>query len=134
MFTSWTINWNKRAITLLEVMITIIILSFGLTLIIRSFMMSLRASHLAKDYTIASLLIEEKMWELERVGSVEADLDEEGEFPEPNNKFKYRLETQKKTETEEAATLNNVKLTVSWQQANKSNSISVATLLGDEQE
>jgi len=118
----------------MEVMITIVILSFGLVLIIRSFMMSLDALRLTKDYTTASLLIEEKLWEFQRLGYIDTDLDEQGEFPEPNNKFKYRLETQKIGEPEEEDGLNNVRFTVNWQQGTKTNNILVETFLKNAQE
>ncbi|MBL7197208.1 MAG: hypothetical protein ISS47_03835 [Candidatus Omnitrophica bacterium] len=133
----WNIKQNKKAILLMEVMITIVILSFGLTLIVRSFMMSLNASHLAKDYMTACLLIEQKMWELQRLGFIEADLDEQGEFLKPHDKFRYRLQTQKtgqSEESEEGIQLNNAKLTISWRQGKKTNNISVETFLRNREE
>ena len=122
----------------MEAMITIAILSFGLVLIIRSFMMSLNASHLAKDYMPACLLIEQKMWQFQRLGFIEVDLDEGGEFLKPHDKFQYRLQTQKtgqsEEEFEEGIQLNNAKLTISWRQGKKINNISVETFLRNKEE
>lgn len=129
----WIIKYNRRAISLMEVMVTIVILSLGLTLIIRSFMMSFRASRLAKDYTAACLLAEEKLWEFEQAGYIAADLNDEGQFPEPNTKFNYKLETQKALEAEGEA-LNLVRLSISWQEAKKTNNILIETLLRNQQE
>ena len=76
--------WNfliikkNKGLLLFEVMLTIIILSVGLTLILRSFYSSLNATKIAQYYTTATLLIEDKMWELENEGVVAVDLDQEG--------------------------------------------------------
>ena len=56
---------NKRGFLLVEVLITVVILSVGLTLITRSFMMSLRALDAIKQYTGGYLLLEQKLLDLE---------------------------------------------------------------------
>lgn len=124
-----TIKKNKRGLLLFEVMLTLIILSVGLTLILRSFSTSLNASKIAQNYTTAALLIEHKMWELENAGSIATDLSQEGQFPEPHQKFNWRLETKDKPVQDQAGKLNEVELSVWWQEGKRKGRTFVTTYL-----
>jgi hypothetical protein len=112
-------------------MLTVIILSVGLTLILRSFSTSLNATKSAQHYTTASLLIEDKMWELENKGVIDADLDEEGQFPEPYQKFNWHLTTKDKQIQSQAGKINEVKLVIFWQEGKRKGSTSVTTYLAN---
>jgi Tfp pilus assembly protein PilV len=125
---------NKKGILLFEVMLTVIILSVGLTLILRSFSTSLNAVKSAQHYTTASLLIEDKMWELENKGTIDADLDEEGQFPEPHQKFNWHLTTKDKIIQAQSSKINEVKLIVYWQEGKRKGSTSATTCLPNKTE
>ncbi len=125
---------NKNGLLLFEVMLTLVILSIGLTLILHSFSASLNASKIAQDYTVASLLIEDKMWEWENTGEIAANLNQEGRFPQPNQKFNWHLETKDKPIQEQSGKLNEVKLTVWWKEGRRKGSISATTSLKNKPE
>ena len=120
---------NKKGILLFEVMLTVIILSVGLTLILRSFSTSLNAAKSAQHYTTATLLIEDKMWELENEGAIDADLNEEGQFPEPHQGFNWQLETKDKPIQGQTGKLNEVRLTVFFQEGKRKGSTFITTYL-----
>lgn len=132
--------WNfliikkNKGLLLFEVMLTIIILSVGLTLILRSFYSSLNATKIAQYYTTAALLIEDKMWELENEGVVAVDLDQEGQFSAPDQQFNWYLETKDKEVQEQNGKLNEVKLSVWWQEGKRKGNIFVTTYLGNKTE
>lgn len=132
--------WNfliikkNKGLLLFEVMLTIIILSVGLTLILRSFYSSLNATKIAQYYTTAALLIEDKMWELENEGVVAVDLDQEGQFSAPDQQFNWHLETKDKEVQEQNGKLNEVKLSVWWQEGKRKGNIFVTTYLGNKTE
>lgn len=123
------IRKNKSGILLFEVMLTLVILAIGLTLILHSFSASLNASKIAQDYTVASLLIEDKMWEMENAGAVGSNLTEEGQFLPPYQKFNWRLQTKDKPVQDETGKLNEVKLTVRWKEGRRKGSASATTYL-----
>lgn len=126
-----TIKKNNKGLLLFEVMLTVIILSVGLTLILRSFSTSLNASKSAQHYTTATLLIEDKMWELENKVVIDADLDVEGQFPEPYQKFNWHLTTKDKPIQTQTGKINEVKLIVYWQEGRRKGSTSATTYLAN---
>ncbi|MFH1655810.1 MAG: type II secretion system protein [Candidatus Omnitrophota bacterium] len=124
-----SITKNKKAFLLVEVLITVVVLSIGLVAITRSFMTSLKALDIIAQYEKARWLLEEKLWDLEIKDAIEADLQTEENFPEPNDRFKYRLETENIEEDDEPGPLNNVKLSVNWPSRKEIREISIATYL-----
>lgn len=127
-----TIRKNKKGLLLFEVMLTVIILSVGLTLILHCFSISLNATKTAQYYTTAALLIEDKMWELENEGAIAADLTEEGQFSPPYQEFNWRLQTKDKPAQGQADKINEVKLTVFWQEGKRKGSTVITTYLPNE--
>lgn len=129
-----TTKKKNKGLLLFEVMLTLVILSIGLTLILHSFSTSLNASKIAHNYTLAALLIEDKMWDLENKGAVSSNLNEEGQFPEPNQKFNWRVETKDKPVQGQSGKLNEVKLTVWWKEGRRKGSVFATTYLKNKTE
>ena len=134
----------------METLLSIIIAAVSLTVIIQSLTSSLRALSYIKDFTTAVILVDNKMFDLINKSFIQKDLNEEGSFPFPYDKFRYKVQAQdgnlhqvivKKTTqknvrvTTEATAedhtnlLNKVKLTIQWPVGQKERSLSVETYL-----
>ena len=59
---------DKKGFTLLEVMVAVVVLAFGLLAIMHLFPIGLRASKISRDTTVASLLAQAKIEELRNTG------------------------------------------------------------------
>ncbi|MDP2981106.1 MAG: type II secretion system protein [Candidatus Omnitrophota bacterium] len=108
---------------LLEVMISVSILSFGLLLILNSFMKPIRAAELSKDYFKAELLLEEKMFEVCNSDITEGSL--KGSFSGFNNMFSWDMSV---VESEEGA-FKEIGLKVLWNERGKEQDMAVSTYL-----
>ncbi|MFC1704068.1 hypothetical protein ACFL1E_04730 [Candidatus Omnitrophota bacterium] len=122
-----TIRNKKNALSLVEAMVTIVILSTSLILIVRSFSACLRAIQITKGYAIAELLLEEKMWEIKLLEPLAEEILEDGQFPEPYESFAYTIETSDVENSLEPEALAELVLTVHWQERSRNNNISVVT-------
>ena len=120
---------KKRGIILAEALLTIIILSIGLVAIIQSYLSSYRASILTKDYVLATMLLQNKMYEIMQLSSIKAEEKEDGDFPEPFERFHYSLESHAVTDREFLKDINQLTLKVSWTAGRKKNNIETATFL-----
>jgi len=116
-------NNKNNGFQLIEVIMSVVILSMSLTFILNSFMGSLRAIQLSEDYFKGGLLLEEKMFELYNSDVEKAPPD--GNFTNFNDKFSWEL---KLTDLEEAV-IKKVNLEVLWKDATKNNNISILTYL-----
>ncbi|MBM3251332.1 MAG: hypothetical protein FJZ11_00925 [Candidatus Omnitrophica bacterium] len=123
------ITRDKKGFLLVEVLITVVVLSVGLVMITRSFMVSLRALEIIGQYQEARSLIEEKLLDLEVKDAIEADLKVEENFPEPYEKFSYKLETKNIEEEQNKMALNNVLLSMAWLAQEEKRGISIVTYL-----
>ncbi|MBL7071964.1 MAG: type II secretion system protein [Candidatus Omnitrophica bacterium] len=70
---------NKNGFMLLEVLLSVFIVTVGVVFVIGSFMTSVRAFRSTRAYLEALYLLEEKMWEYEEAGAVEEG-SESGRF------------------------------------------------------
>lgn len=120
---------KKQGALLIEVLLTIAVMTGGLVLIIQSFVASLRASVYTSDYSLAILLTQNKMTELLQLGSVKDSLHEEGSYPEPYEKFQYDLKTKNINEDSETGFYNQVDFLVSWRSGKREHKILVTTFL-----
>lgn len=120
---------KNRGFLLVEVLITVVILSVGLTLIARSLMMGLKSLDVIKQYTEGISLLEAKLWDIESQDIIEAGLQVKENFLEPYQKFSYQLETKNLQEDDETGILNQVALSVDWPTKNERRGISVVTYL-----
>lgn len=113
---------KSRGFLLVELMVTISILSIGLLFVISSFTRSIRAMALSMDYFKANLLLENKLFELYNTEITEGSSD--GEFPDFNKRFSWNLGV---TKTEDL--INEVILKVLWKEKNIEQDVSIATLM-----
>ncbi|MDP8266517.1 MAG: prepilin-type N-terminal cleavage/methylation domain-containing protein [Candidatus Aceula meridiana] len=107
-------KFSRRGFVLVEVLMTVAILSVVLTMIIRSHMASLRASTYTEEYSTAVLLLENKMTELIQKGFIRRDLEEQEAFDFPYEKFSYLFQSKKSENAEDSDNLNEVTLTLFW--------------------
>ena len=125
---------NDRGTLLLEVLLVIVILSVGLTLIIQSMVASLRAVVYSADYSMAMILAEDKMFDLLKTRSVDANFQEEGDFSKPSERFHYQIKAEpvKSVDKEATGQLNEVTLEVSWLSGGNRKSMSLVTYLSNQ--
>lgn len=114
---------KSKGFILLEMMISVTILSIGLVLILSSFARSIRVKEFSEDYFRAGLLLEEKIYELNNT-DIEEGLSE-GVFDNFGNRFSWNL-TVVKSKEEDLAEIN---LEVSWTKGNKRQSMPIFTYL-----
>ena len=110
---------NKKGILLLEVLVSVTILSVCLVLIISSFTRSIRAIDLSEDYFRAGLLLEEKIFEVSY-----SDIEEgfsEGKYSD----FSWAMDIAKAEED----FFHEVSLKFSWDQGSKEHDFAIFTYL-----
>lgn len=115
---------SRVGFLLLETLFAVLILTTGLTLVVRSFGTSLNALRISNDYTRAMLLMEEKMWDLESKGSINPGTSS-GEFSSDNGQFQWTVSATVLGEHN----LCEVKVTVFWKKKGKQRDLSVVTYL-----
>lgn len=144
MLRSWKVDKNKKGFLLFEVMVTVAILSLGLTLILRSFTTSLSAARTSQNYMLACLLLEEKMWELEEEAESTKKITTEpsrGEFAASNEKDKWKerfsweivCEDLQDEEGEETS-LDKATVNVAWKEGGRKREVHLTTYLVNEEE
>lgn len=124
-----TLGSNKKGSLLVEALLTIVIMAVGLTFIMQSFLSGFRASAQVEDYSLASVLLEDKMNDLLQVGFIASGVEEEGNFPPPYEDFKYRLTSDNIPEGGREGAINRVALEVSWPSGKKGRSLTAVTYL-----
>jgi type II secretory pathway pseudopilin PulG len=114
---------KNEGFLLLEIIISVSILSFGIILILNSFMRPIKASQISMDFFNAGLLLEEKMIEL-----YSGDIKEgpsRGEFSGFDNRFSWDLDVIKL----EDISYREVNLKVFWKEKDKEQDISISTYI-----
>lgn len=119
---------QKQGSLLVEALLSVVILSVSLTLIIEGMTTSLRSTVYISDYTTALLLLENKMFDLIQKGYVEANLQEEQEFPSPFERFKSRLITLP-LDDQSGGSINQLKLSLDWTSGRRNNHVSIESYL-----
>jgi len=109
---------------LLEVILSIFVVTVGVVFVIGSFMTSIKAHKASKIYLDALYLIEEKMWEYEESGKIEEGEDS-GEF-EDYADAEWDIEAKK---LEEDLPLNKTTLGITLKKGDKERRFEVATYL-----
>ena len=66
---------NNAAFMLLEVILSVLIVTVGIVFVIGSFITSIKTFKISKTYLDALYLMEEKMWEYEAFGQIEEGAD-----------------------------------------------------------
>lgn len=119
---------GRKGFLLLEVLVSVVIITVGLVYIIRSFSTSTRAIAASRDYIKAVSLLEEKLWGLEQVRQVEEGQDKD--YFDDEHNFTWELNS----EPEEEMPVNKTKLVVSWKRREKKQGVAVTTYLWNEED
>ena len=121
---------DKNGFTLIEIVITLAILSLALPTLLRSFTEAAKGQALAENQTTALYLLKFRLAAIEAEGYPDIG-EEEGEFGE-DSRFRWYSEVQD-VESEEIEGLRLVTVTVTWQERGKERLISTSTYLADRQ-
>ena len=120
----------ENGFTLIEILVTLTILTLTMPAIVRTFGQAQREHALSENKTTALYLLKYQMALIESEGFPEIG-SESGEFGE-GSRYTWTSEITD-VESEEIEGLRSINLTVIWQEQGKEKSISVATLMSDRQ-
>jgi hypothetical protein len=120
---------RARGSFLLEALIAVSILSISLVIIIRSHLVALQAQVFAKDYALATLLLEREMMEIVENGYLEGNSDQERTLEEPYERFTFSLKIVEVGKEEAFDKLNEAQLTLAWKEGSKAHQLSVSTFV-----
>lgn len=124
---NWKILKRNKGYLLLEAAATIAVIAIGLTVILRSFASSFRASKISQEYFTAASFLKDKMWGLEEKAQREGGL-EESTTKEAISDTGYVIEVEVKR-LGPSDPLNEVRTVVSWKNGNRDEKMEVATFL-----
>ena len=120
---------NKRkGFLLLEVLISVTVITVGLVYVVRSFSSSSRAIDTATHFLKSLSLVEEKLWDLEAEGMVEKGRYD-GSF-EDDQEYSWRLEI----EGEKEIPINIVNLKVEWDGPGNKQRVTLETYMYNEED
>ncbi|MEA3560865.1 MAG: type II secretion system protein [Candidatus Omnitrophota bacterium] len=128
---------TKQGFTLVEIMVSMAILSIGLVLILQGFAQSLNILRIAEDNLKATLLAENKMAEAGMSAKEEWDVFEEGlkeKFKFENMKCEWKIQVSpvewEMEETPEAyEDLNEIKASLSWKEGKRKGKVPLMTYM-----
>ena len=120
----------ENGFTLIEILVTLTILTLTMPALVRSFGQAQREQALSENKTTALYLLKYQMALIESEGFPEIGSDS-GEFGE-GSRYTWTSEITD-VQSEEIEGLRSINLTVIWQEQGKEKSISVATLMSDRQ-
>jgi len=118
-----------QAFTLVEIMVSIAILSLGLIFVIQGFTNALNVQRIAEDNLEASLLAEDKMTEMEVNVKIDKDISDKylnGEEKNDRTAFQWKITLAPEGDYEE---LNKVLTYVFWQEGKRKGVSSFNTYL-----
>ena len=118
---------SQKGSLLLEAMLATVIMAVSLTVIIQSLSSSYRASVYSVEYTTACMLLENSMFSVIKDGYIKAADEQEGEFPSPFDKFRYRIVAGEAADRLTPPLFTEVAARVSWTSGLKKNSVAVTT-------
>jgi len=108
---------TRKGFLMVEVLLAIIIISVSLTVIIQSLGSTLRASILQGEYSLATILAENKMFDVLIKPVSELNLDE-GVFEDPFDRYSHALEIDS-FEAGDTEGIDVVSLEVAWPKKKK---------------
>ena len=121
---------NKRGFTLIEVLITVAILSFGIVLLYQAFFICLDAVMHCSNRLEAQFLMGEKLWAAQKDLTSQETLPEgekNGVLAGRNKDFNWMMLVNSIPESEDLYKIN---LDFSWQEGKKEITVSRATYVG----
>ena len=115
---------NRRAFTLLEVLVSLVVVTAGLTIIAQGFLTGGRASVASQNETLATMLAESKMAELE-AGILSTQSSASGTFEPERPDFSWSLEP----ESTATSGLAQMTLTITWKERNEERTFKLVRLM-----
>jgi type II secretion system protein I len=115
---------SSRGFTLLEVLISLLIVAIVLITCVRAQNQSIRLYNLSRDMTVATILARQKMGEIETAGFPDLE-EEEGDFEEQFAGFTWKKAVSE-TSFEEAR---RVDLSIVWKDGIKERRVDVVTYI-----
>ncbi len=119
---------SRGGFLLLETLLTVLVMTAGLAIVVRSFASSVEALAVAGDSTRALLLLEDKMWELEAQGVITPGTAN-GEFPRAEGEYRWEVTARQAA----VPGLCETQVTVAWSRRGQPRSLSLVTYLKLEQ-
>ena len=121
---------KKQGSILIELILVTVILSVSLTVIVYSFLNSLRAMQLTSEYAIAGIILESKMNGLiqQSLLGVRASQDS---LMDDGSKYRYELEETEIGEKMENVSLTQKKITAFWKTKGTERSLSLTSYFLD---
>lgn len=121
---------EKNGFTLVEILVTLTILSAALPALLQAFTSATRNQGLSDNSTTALYLLKFRMSEIEMSGypDVGQETDEFGE----NTRYRWRSVVED-IESEEVENIRRVMVTITWQHRNRERSMSMSTFIADRQ-
>ena len=119
---------GEHGFTLVEILVTLTVLSLALPALMYSFRDAARGQAVSENQTTALHLLKLRMAEIELQGYPDIG-DADGEFGE-NSRYSWRSEVQD-VESDEIVGLRRVTVAVTWQEQGKEKSISMNTYMAD---
>jgi len=120
---------NRQGSFFLEALIAVSILSVSLVIIIRSHLAALQTQVFAKDYALATLLLEREMIKIVENGYIERGLSKTRDLEAPYKRFTFYLKTAAAGKEYFFDSLNEVQMTLSWNEGNKPHQLSASTFV-----
>jgi len=117
---------RDKGFTLIEIMFAVVILSFGLVLVLRSFATSLEGIKRAERVKFSSCLLEEKMEETKEKAREEGGIAKGNFSGEISQDYKWGINVKQGDVSED---LNEVKLEILWTEGKNQRSIFATTYL-----
>ncbi len=114
---------RDKGFLFIELMVSVLIMTVGFTVMLSSFIQSIKAIEYSKDYFKACLLLEEKAYEIYNADRKEGF--SKGLFNDFNGKFSWELNVAKLEET----SLNEISLKVIWDEKNQEYDVPIFTYL-----
>ena len=122
---------DNHGVLLLEALLAILILTVSLSVIIESLVSGYRATVFTADYSKAVILLDNAMFDTLRKRFIESSLQDQGNFPEPQDQFHYELKTVSLSQEGSPAALDEVQGKVAWKSGRKEQEVAVVTWLAD---
>ena len=125
---------NKKGALILEALLVIVILSVCLTLVIRSFVSSLRAITYGVDYFRASIFLDNTMFDLLQTKAVGEDFMESAEdvaCDVSDSRYKCGFEIKDWLEDDKPENLKTVNAKVKWSSGRKEKEFAVTAYMFD---
>ena len=121
---------EKNGFTLVEILVTLTILSAALPALLQAFTSATRNQGLSDNSTTALYLLKFRMAEIEMSGypDVGQETDEFGE----NTRYRWRSVIED-IQSEEVENIRRVMVTITWQHRNRERSMSMNTFIADRQ-